>query len=69
MAEMVAVRGLMKRKFPSPHNATLGVNIVEMVGQFLSGIQYKAVRDDYQLNYGQIDTSIGTVRFSNKHVV
>ena len=67
MGEMVAVRGLMKRKFPSPHSGTLGVNIVEMVEQFLKGIEYKAVRDDYQLNYGQIDTTVGTVSLLTEH--
>lgn len=63
MPEMVAVRGLMKRKFPAPNNGTLGVNIADMVDKFLSGIQYNAVKDDYQQNYAQINTTIGTVSF------
>lgn len=61
MPDMVAVRGLMKRKFPNPRSGTLGVNLSEMVRQYLTGIQYNAVKDDYQQNYGKITTSIGTV--------
>lgn len=61
LPDMVSVRGLMKRKFPNPRSGTLGANLSEMVGQFLSGIQYSAVKDDYQQNYAKISTSIGTV--------
>lgn len=64
LPDMVAVRGLMKRKFPNPRSGTLGVNLNEMVSQFLTGIQYKSVRDDFQHNYGKITTSIGTVSLS-----
>lgn len=63
MPDMVAVRGLMKRKFPTPRSGTLGTNLSEMVTQFLTGIQYNAVKDDYQQNFAKITTSIGTVSF------
>lgn len=61
MPEMVSVRGLMRKKFPNPKNGTLGMNLSEMVKQFMGGIQYQAVKDDYQQNFGKITTSIGTV--------
>lgn len=61
MPDMVAVRGLMRRKFPNPKNNTLGVNLAEMVKQFLNGIQYSAVIDDYQKTYGEINAAFGTV--------
>ncbi|KAG4078033.1 hypothetical protein HA402_002084 [Bradysia odoriphaga] len=68
MGEMVAVRGLLKRKFPNPNNGTLGVNVAELVGNLLAGIEYKAVKDDYQQNYGEINTSIGTLNMDKKHL-
>lgn len=61
LPDMVSVRGLMRKKFPSPKSGSLGVNLNEMVKQFLSGIQYNAVRDEFQQNYGKITTCIGTV--------
>lgn len=61
LPDMVSVRGLMRRKFPNPRSGTLGSNLSEMVRQYLTGIQYNAVKDDYQQNYGKITTSIGTV--------
>lgn len=59
MAELVAVRGLLKRKFPNPKNGTLGTNLVEMVQQYLNGIQYSATKDEHQQNYGIIRTCVG----------
>lgn len=64
LPDMVAVRGLMRRKFPNPRTGTLGANLGEMVSQYLTGIQYNAAKDDYQQNYGKIATSIGTVSLS-----
>lgn len=64
LPDMVAVRGLMRRKFPNPRNGTLGANLSEMVRQYLTGIQYNAVKDEYQQNYGKITTPIGTVRLN-----
>lgn len=66
LPDMVSVRGLMKKKFPNPRTGTLGANLNEMVRQFLTGIQYNAVRDDYQQSYGKITTSIGTVSSSKR---
>lgn len=59
MAELVAVRGLLKRKFPNPKNGTLGANVADMVRQYLNGIQYAATKDEHQQNYGIIRTCIG----------
>lgn len=66
MPDMVSVRGLMKRKFPNPKTGTLGVDLSEMVRQHLTGVQYHAIKDDYQQNFGKISTSIGTVSYTKQ---
>lgn len=68
MADMVAVRGLLKRKFPNPKNGTLGVNLAEMVKQYLNGIQYSAAKDEHQQNYGIIKTCVGSLDMDPKHL-
>lgn len=61
LPELVAIRGLMKKKFPSPKNETLGLDVPELVKRHLNGINYKAMKDLNQENFGLIETCIGTV--------
>lgn len=68
MPDMVAVRGLMKRKFPNPKSGTLGINLAEMVQQYLNGIQYGATKDEHQQNYGIIRTCIGRLDMDAGHL-
>ncbi|KAJ6638193.1 39S ribosomal protein L1, mitochondrial [Pseudolycoriella hygida] len=68
MPDLVSIRGLMKRKFPNPRAGTLGVDLSHMVYQFLTGIQYRAIPDEYQKNFGKIDTCIGTINMDTKHL-
>lgn len=68
MAEMVAIRGLLKRKFPAPKIGTLGVNLAEMVRQFQNGIQYSATKDEHQQNFGVVRTCIGRLDMPAEHL-
>lgn len=68
MADMVAIRGLLKRKFPNPKNGTLGVDLAGMVRQYLNGIQYSARKDEHQQNYGTIRTCIGRLDMDAAHL-
>ncbi|XP_017036969.1 large ribosomal subunit protein uL1m [Drosophila kikkawai] len=61
LAELVALRGLMKRKFPNPKSETLGTNLAEMIVKFSSGISYSASKDEYQQNFGLITACVGTL--------
>lgn len=68
LTELVVLRGLMKKKFPNPKSGTLGTDILEMVNRYLNGIQYKAVKDEYQQDFGLIETCIGTLDMEPKHL-
>lgn len=61
MPELLALRGLMKKKFPSPKNETLGLDLPALVSKFKSGIFITGKRDEYQQNFGLVETSIGRV--------
>lgn len=62
LPELVALRGLMKKKFPNPKNGSLSVEVVEMVKKFVLGINYTAKRDEHEKDFGLVETTIGHVR-------
>jgi large subunit ribosomal protein L1 len=68
LPELVSIRGLMKKKFPNVKSGTLGSNIGELVTKFCNGIQYSLVKDEYQQNFGLINTNIGTLTMSNQQL-
>lgn len=68
LPELVALRGLMKRKFPNPKAETLGANLTEMVRRFSDGISYSAAKDEHQQDFGLITTSIGTLDMDILHL-
>lgn len=61
LPELVALRGLMKRKFPNPRSETLGTNLGEMIERFSNGISYTATKDEHQQDFGLISTNVGTL--------
>ena len=68
LPEIVPIRGLMKKKFPNPKNGTLGANIEELVTRFMNGIQYSAMKDENQQDFGIISTAVGTLDMDPKHL-
>lgn len=62
MPEMLALRGLLKKKFPSAKNETLGINLYDLVSKFMNGLIISGKRDEFQQNFGIVNTCIGTVR-------
>nr|BAN20826.1 mitochondrial ribosomal protein L1 [Riptortus pedestris] len=61
LPELVALRGLLKRKFPNPKLGTIGASIGDLVKKFNTGIYYSALRDESELDYGWIEATIGTL--------
>lgn len=68
LPELVALRGLLKRKFPNPKAETLGTNLAEMITRFSNGVNYTATKDEHQQDFGLITTSIGTLNLDTKHL-
>uniref|UniRef100_A0A1A9WY60 Large ribosomal subunit protein uL1m n=1 Tax=Glossina brevipalpis TaxID=37001 RepID=A0A1A9WY60_9MUSC len=68
LPELVALRGLLKRKFPNPKSETLGINLSQMITRFADGISYTANKDEHQQDYGLISTCVGTLNMDTQHL-
>ncbi|XP_055677068.1 39S ribosomal protein L1, mitochondrial [Lutzomyia longipalpis] len=68
LPELVTLRGLMKKKFPNPKSGSLGADIPAMVHHFKNGVEYSAVRDENQLDFGLVTTTIGTLNMDIEHL-
>ncbi|XP_059610555.1 large ribosomal subunit protein uL1 [Phlebotomus argentipes] len=68
LPELVTLRGLMKKKFPNPKSGSLGVDIPAMVQHFKNGIEYSAKRDENQLDFALITSTIGTIDMDIDHL-
>lgn len=61
LPELLSLRGLMKKKFPNPKTGTLDQDLPGLVFKYLNGINYTAVKDEFEKDFGIIETTIGTV--------
>jgi large subunit ribosomal protein L1 len=68
LPDLTHIRGLMKRRFPSPKNGTLGNNLEEMIQRFLNGITYSAIKDENQQNFAEIVSQFGTLDMNPQHL-
>lgn len=62
MTEMLQLRGLLKRKFPSLKEQTVGTDARALVRSFLDGVLIEGKKDDFQRTFGSVNTSVGPVR-------
>lgn len=92
MTDLVTIRGLLRKKFPTiengilnfyvwkfkidyksnlflptPFTGRLAVNLPQLVEALRKGVKYEAKRDDFQLDYGWIDVTIGNVSIISVH--
>ncbi|KAL1509653.1 hypothetical protein ABEB36_004359 [Hypothenemus hampei] len=68
LPELVVLRGVMKKKFPNPKAGTLDPDLKRVVKQFLHGINYQAIKDEYEKDFGQINAVIGPLTMSEQHL-
>lgn len=67
MPEMLALRGLLKKKFPK--GETLGVDLHALVSKFMSGLFIQGKRDEFQENFGLVNIAIGKVSESSSALI
>ncbi|GJQ88194.1 mRpL1 [Trypoxylus dichotomus] len=68
LPELVVLRGLMKKKFPNIKSGTLEVNLAEAVDKFKTGIQYTAIKDEFEKDFGSIEVILGRLNMDPKHL-
>lgn len=61
ITDLVPIRGLMKKKFPTLKAGTLDTDLTSLVKKFAGGVQYRVVRDEKQDNFGSVEVAVGRV--------
>ncbi|KAL6434108.1 hypothetical protein ACFW04_005922 [Cataglyphis niger] len=68
LPDLLLIRGLMRKKFPSTKLGTLSPNMNTLVSKFLTGIKYTAKPHDLLKSYGTIDVTFGTLDMDTKQL-
>lgn len=68
ITELVPIRGLMKKKFPTLKAGTLDNDLTSLVKKFAGGVQYRVVRDEKQNNFGSVEVAVGRVGLHDHNV-
>ncbi|XP_071565001.1 large ribosomal subunit protein uL1 [Temnothorax nylanderi] len=68
LPDLLLIRGLMRKKFPSVKAGTLGADIKMLVTKFLNGIRYTAKPHEMLKSYGTIDIAFGTIDMDTKQL-
>jgi len=65
---LVALRGVLKKRFPNHKTGTLDQNLKVVVTRLLHGINYQALKDEHEKDFGQIDAILGMLNMDEKHL-
>ncbi|XP_011873695.1 PREDICTED: 39S ribosomal protein L1, mitochondrial [Vollenhovia emeryi] len=68
LPDLLLIRGLMRKKFPSVKSGTLGADVKMLVTKFLNGIMYTAKPHELLKSYGTIDIAFGTLDMDTKQL-
>ncbi|CAB3251314.1 unnamed protein product [Arctia plantaginis] len=68
LTDLVPIRGLMKRRFPSLKTHTLGPDLKDIVRKFSGGVQFRVKKDENQQNYGFVEIPVGRLNMEPKLV-
>ncbi|XP_035728019.1 50S ribosomal protein L1-like isoform X1 [Vespa mandarinia] len=68
LAELILIRGLLKKKFPTSKTGTLSPDLESLVKKFVLGVKYDAIPDKLEKHYGLIKCPIGTLNMDSKHL-
>ncbi|XP_063227200.1 large ribosomal subunit protein uL1m [Bacillus rossius redtenbacheri] len=68
MLELVALKGVMKKKFPNVKSGSLGQDLCSMVSRFRAGIEYVSGKHEANPEYGWIDVVVGKLDMSSEQL-
>ncbi|XP_011640079.1 39S ribosomal protein L1, mitochondrial [Pogonomyrmex barbatus] len=68
LPDLLLIRGLMRKKFPSAKTGTLDTDIKKLVTKFLNGIKYTANPHVVLKSYGTVDITFGTLDMDTKQL-
>lgn len=69
LADLMAIRGLLKKRIPTVKNETLGVDLIGIVKRLQTGIKYSMKKDPVEQDFGYSDFTIGRLNMSNEQLL
>ncbi|KAI5644500.1 ribosomal protein l1p/L10e family domain-containing protein [Phthorimaea operculella] len=68
ITDLVPIRGLLKRRFPTLKAGTLDPNLGALVKKFAAGVQYRVTKEENQETLGTVEVPVGRLNMEPKHV-
>ncbi|XP_045134885.1 39S ribosomal protein L1, mitochondrial-like [Portunus trituberculatus] len=68
LPDFVAVRGLIRKRFPAVRNGTAGTDVLALLERFTRGIEYHTAKDKYHHDYATIRVPFGRLGMSNEQL-
>ncbi|KYN27399.1 39S ribosomal protein L1, mitochondrial, partial [Trachymyrmex cornetzi] len=68
LPDLLLIRGLMRKKFPSTKLGTLGTDLKTMVTKFLTGMRYTGKPHETLNSFGTVDVAFGTLDMDIKQL-
>ncbi|XP_076242184.1 mitochondrial ribosomal protein L1 [Calliopsis andreniformis] len=68
LADLLLIRGLLKKRFPNVKTGNLGTDMKKLVAKFKQGIVYKAEPLSDFKEFGLINATFGTLNMDIKHL-
>nr|CAG4647161.1 EOG090X089S [Megafenestra aurita]SVE92466.1 EOG090X089S [Megafenestra aurita] len=64
MADILPLRGLLKKKLPNVRTGSMGVDLPKMIERYSKGLEYSSTKDAYELDYGLVEVPFGRLTMS-----
>ncbi|XP_059477004.1 large ribosomal subunit protein uL1 [Neocloeon triangulifer] len=68
LSELVPLRGVFKRAYPSTKQGSVTQNTTDAVRRFLNGIEYIVEKDDREPEFGWFECNIGTLNMPTENL-
>nr|XP_053633042.1 39S ribosomal protein L1, mitochondrial-like [Cherax quadricarinatus] len=68
LPDLVPIRGLMKRRFPSVMNGTAGSDIIPIIERFIKGVEYKTTTDKFHHDFATIEAPFGRLGMTDEQL-
>ncbi|XP_050437374.1 50S ribosomal protein L1 [Adelges cooleyi] len=68
LTELSAIRGLLRRRYPTLQNGALTLDLIAMIKHYIKGVRYNMTVDPYDEALGVVDMTIGQISDDIKHL-
>nr|XP_018905198.1 PREDICTED: 39S ribosomal protein L1, mitochondrial [Bemisia tabaci]XP_018905199.1 PREDICTED: 39S ribosomal protein L1, mitochondrial [Bemisia tabaci] len=66
--ELVSLRYLMRKNFPSLAHGTLSTDVAGLVRKCMTGVRYSSMKHEIEQDYGWVDTPLGRISMETPHL-